>query len=451
VLSKSRYIRGVNCLKSLWLYANKREEQRFSERTLAIFARGTNAGELARQYFPGGVLAVVEGELPGPETAKRTQELIQQGVETIYEATFIHQETLVAVDILTKSKGGWHLIEVKSTNAVKEQHMADIAVQYYVVSGAGLAPAGASIMHFNRDYVRRGAVEIQKLFVCESVLKPVLKQQKVIQKKIPTLIEILARQLPPEVPMGEQCTAHYTCDFLEYCTKECAGLPVPAAPALSNIPEVEKEELRTFVASAHYPLYYLDFETMQPGIPLFDESRPYQQIPFQYSLHHQNRCDGEVFHDFFLAEADLNQDPRKALIEQLIADTQLAQSIFVYHIPFERSRIQEMMRDFPMYAIELQTIINKMIDLIIPFKRALFFTESMQGSSSIKKVLPALCPGLSYDHLEINNGMDASFRFLDLYYCDDPAEISKVRKDLLEYCKLDTRAMVDIFGVLRKV
>ena len=184
---------------------------------------------------------------------------------------------------------------------------------------------------------------------------------------------------------------------------------------------------------------------------MFDKSRPYQQTPFQYSLHSQEFKDGEITHTSYLAESNPLVDPRKALIEQMIAETKNAKTIFVYYIPFERTRINEMIRDFPEYAEELKLIVGKLVDLIIPFKKRFYRTETMKGSSSIKKVLPALIPELSYDELEIGEGMSASNAFLDLYYCDNEEVLSKTRQNLLEYCHLDTLAMVKIFEVLKGV
>ncbi|HNX89837.1 MAG TPA: hypothetical protein PKH58_12210, partial [Paludibacteraceae bacterium] len=173
MLSKSRYTRGCNCQKSLWLYVHKKEEQVIPEATQAIFARGTSAGELAQNYFPGGKLAVLE-DFPGFASAKRTQDFIRQGIETIYEATFIYDNTLVAVDILHKQDGKWHLYEVKSTNSVKPEHIKDVGVQYYVAKGSGLDIEDAFLMHFNREYVRHGDIEVNKLFIPESILGEVV-------------------------------------------------------------------------------------------------------------------------------------------------------------------------------------------------------------------------------------------------------------------------------------
>jgi len=446
MLSKSRYTRGCNCPKSLWLYVHKKEEQVIPDFTQAIFAMGTSAGELARDYFPGGKLAVLEGELPGYASAKRTQEFIKQGVETIYEATFIYDNTLVAVDIMHKQDGKWQLYEVKSTNSVKQEHYKDVAIQYYVVKGSGLELSDVFLMHFNREYVKRGEIEVNKLFLPESIHDEVCALQDDIKIKIPELLEMI-KGSEPDVAMGDQCTKPYHCDFCDYCLKLLPPVKEEIVE-LSSEAEIEEDELEEFLDGIQYPLYYLDFETIMTGVPMFDESRPYQPLTFQYSLHHQDTKGGELKHEFYLAESDLLVDPRKALIEQLIENTIPAKTILVYSIAFERTRIIEMQRDFPQYEKELQSIIHRMDDLIIPFRRSYYRTEKMNGSSSIKQVLPALCPEFCYDDLDISDGMAASSAFMELYYCEDKEYIKKTRENLLEYCHLDTLAMVKILEKL---
>lgn len=448
MLSKSKYIRGINCHKSLWLYVHKKNEQKIPEDTQRVFSRGTNVGVLAQQYFPGGIMAV-EGGFPNYESAKKTKELIDAGIETIYEATFICDNTLVAVDILHKENGKWSLYEVKSTNSAKNVHIKDVAVQYYVARGSGIDVSDAYVMHFNRDYVRKGDIDVKGLFLPESITDEVILLQNEIRLQIPVLLEIINGD-EPIVEMGDQCTSPYHCDFYEYCV---ALLPKQKEDIieLSSNPEVMVKELRKFVEEINYPICHLDFETIMPGVPMFDNSRPYQQIPFQYSIHYQKEKNGEIIHKSYLAESNIKIDPRIKLIKQMIEDTKGAKTIFVYNIAFERTRINEMIRDFPEYKNDLQQINERMIDLIIPFRKHFYRTETMMGLSSIKKVLPAICPELSYDNLEIGNGMAASNAFLDLYYCEDNSEITKVRDNLLKYCHLDTLAMVKIFEVLENV
>ncbi|OFX24702.1 MAG: hypothetical protein A2033_09770 [Bacteroidetes bacterium GWA2_31_9] len=451
MLSKSKFTRGMNCQKSLWLYVHKKDERIVDEALQTVLARGTNVGELARQYFPNGKMAVLE-DYPSFESVKRTQEFINQGVEVIYEATFIFDNTLVAVDILAKVNGKWNLYEVKSTKSVKDQHIIDVAVQYYVIKGSGLPLKNAHVMHLNGDYVRRGEIEIQKLFIIDdgTVQSKIELLQSEIERDIKLLSAIENDNIEPIVKMGSQCTSPYSCDFYDYCN---SLLPVVEEESveLSSIPEVQQNEVKLFVNSIQYPLCHLDFETIMPAIPMFDESRPYQQIPFQYSLHSQETQDSEIKHEYYLAENNPNIDPRKALIKQMIAQTKNAKTIFVYYAPFERGRINEMIKDFPEFKKELELIVAKLVDLIIPFKKKFYRTETMKGSSSIKKVLPALNPEFSYSELEIGNGMAASNAFLNLYNCDDKDLIEKTRENLLKYCHLDTLAMVKIFEVLQKV
>ena len=446
MLSKSKYVRGMNCPKSLWLYVHKKGEQVISEATQAIFSRGTNVGELAQQYFPNGKLAMLEN-YPGFESAKRTQEFIKQGVETIYEATFIYQNTLVAVDILHKENDKWSIYEVKSTNSTKPQHITDVAVQYYVVKGTGLTVEGANVMHFNKHYVKRGNIDVKGLFIYDSIFDKVVSLQNEIEGNIPKLFQLLEAD-EPIVEMGKQCNSPYACDFQDYCK---SFLSITTPKELSSTPQVKTNEIRRFVDSLVYPICHLDFETIMSGVPMFNESRPYQQIPFQFSIHLQQAQNSEVTHFEYLAPSNPGIDPRLGLIEQMIENTKGVNTILVYYIPFERARIKEMMEDFPQYKDELQSIVDRLVDLFFPFSKKHYVTETMQGSASIKKVLPALCPELSYNYLEIGEGMAASNAFLDLYSCDDEQHKILTRQHLLKYCGLDTFAMVKLLEVLSEV
>jgi hypothetical protein len=451
MLSKSKYLRGVKCMKNLWLYSFKREFQSVSDDNIRIFNSGTNVGQLAQAYFPEGEFAVQPNEIPTYETARLTQELIQSGAETIYEAAFIYNDTIVAVDLLRKEANGWHIYEVKSTNNIKPEHIVDVAVQYYVLKSCGLEIIDASVMHFDRTYIRRGKLNATKLFRHESVLNAVLNKQHEIATNITSIFPEMLQGAEPNIKMGNQCNNPYECDFKCYCKSLLPETPEEVKQLLSNEPQVNKVEVNSFLNTLKYPLCHLDFETIMPAVPMFDESRPYQQITFQYSLHHQQKPDGEVKHTEYLAMSNPDIDPRLELITQLIAETLEAQTILVYNMTFERCRIQEMMRDFPHYAAPLQSIIDRMIDLMVPFRKKHFTTESLGRYYSIKLVLPALCPDVSYNELEINNGMDASNQFLDLYNCTDEKHITNTRQHLLKYCHLDTLAMVRILEVLKRV
>lgn len=447
MLSKSKFIRGINCHKSLWLYVHKKKERHIDDLTQFVFKQGTNAGEIARQYFPGGKLAVYE-DYPNFESANRTKKLIDSGIETIYEATFVYNKTIVAVDILTKIDGAWHLFEFKSTTSIKDQHIKDIAIQYYVIAGSGVPIKEASIMYMNRDYVRIGNLDLKNLFIHQPVLKDVIELQPFVEENSKILLQVEKQTTEPKVNMGIQCSTPYKCDFYDYCSLLTPLANLEETKEQSNETKINKEELKIFLKESPYPLYFLDFETIMPCIPLFDLSRPYQQIPFQYSLHYKAFKTSELIHFGYLAETE--GDPRPELIKKLINDTKKPGYILVYNIGFERSRIIEMQRDFPEYASYLETIIVRLIDLMAVFRKQHFVTESMEGRYSIKNVLPALCPDLSYSNLKINNGGDASSAFLALYEEKDKEKVDKERNDLLKYSEMDTFAMVKIFEVLEK-
>ena len=264
MLSKSKYLRGIKCPKNLWLYVNKKEEQHYSEENMLIFSRGTSVGELAQAYFPNARLAVESGEMPCKETALLTQEFIKQGVETICEATFIYESTIVAVDLLHKEIDGWHIYEVKSTNSTKDTHVLDVAIQYYVLKGCGLEISDASVMHFDRAYVRKGALNVRELFTSESVLSRILPMQKNIQTNIP-VFHALAEKEEPMIEIGNQCSTPYDCDFREYCNSMLLKVEkeLVIKKILSSTPQVNTVEIKRFLEDVTYPICHLDFETIR--------------------------------------------------------------------------------------------------------------------------------------------------------------------------------------------
>lgn len=451
MLSKSKYLRGKRCSKCLWLYTHKRNCIQVSDNVNDIVERGMNVGEIARSYFPNGEYGVLQGSVPSIKDVERTKSLMQDGIETIYEAAFFHNNTLVSVDLLHREPQGWHIYEVKSSTEVKSHHILDVAIQYYAVSGSGVVVSDASVMYLDNSYVRRGDLDIQCLFTHQSVLKSVMDMQTTVDSNITNNFPSMLEGDEPLIAMGSQCNSPYQCDFISYCQSLVPTPEDDPQPELSNEPQINNDEIQSFVKSLKYPICHLDFETIMPAIPLFDESRPYQQLAFQYSLHSQHAPESENIHTEYLAESKSNVDPRLGLIIQLIAETMNANTILVYNIAFERSRLREMIRDFPTYAEALEHIIDRMVDLMIPFRKKHYTTEWLGKKYSIKLVLPALCPKFSYSHLEINNGMDASNRFLSLYFSDDQQHIADTRVHLLKYCHLDTLAMVKILDVLKMV
>ena len=209
---------------------------------------------------------------------------------------------------------------------------------------------------------------------------------------------------------------------------------------------IDIEEIRNFTNGLIYPLYFLDFETIGSAVPKYNGSRPYQQLVFQYSLHIQETLTSVIEHREYLA--DPTKDPRIGFIEQLIQDCGSSGDILVYNIGFERGKLNDLIDVFPEYSNELLGIVNRLKDLMIPFQQKWYYTPEMKGSYSIKYVLPALVPELSYNDLDIKEGGTASNTFLSMVNGTFAGDVEETRNQLLEYCKLDTFAMVKILEKL---
>ncbi len=478
-LSKSQFTRGLQCHKSLWLLKNRPHLRQKPDAALqARFDAGTAVGELACQLFPGGkTLEYSSGIFNNINT---TRELIGAGHRTIYEATFRHDNVLAMVDILHEGSEDWELYEVKSSTSVKDIFVNDAALQYYVVAGAGINLSRVFLVYLNRDYTRRGALDLQELFVIDDVTGQVLAKQEDVRQQLAAMRQTLAGG-EPEIDIGPHCNAPYDCDFKPYCWQhipECSIFDIgnlrssrkfslyaggvlhmrdiPPDFTLSETMQIQVEAELTgrkyvnrraiggFLSLVAKPVGFLDFETFMEPVPSFDQQRPYQQVPFQYSLHVLSG--GTLSHHEFLGEA--GQDPRHPLIAKLLADIRPCKTILVYNQAFEVGRLREMAADFPAHAGEIENLVAEIVDLMTPFRNRDYYVREMCGSHSIKSVLPALVPELSYDGLAIAEGETAMLAYARLATVRENEEREKIRQDLLAYCRLDTLAMVRIWEKL---
>ncbi len=440
LLSKSTFMYGCQCPKRLWLnkynpkVANEEDEQQMS-----IFQKGTDAGLLAQELFPGGVNAQGDEEWHSQKTVDHTTKLLPVH-SVIYEAAFMYNGILCAVDILVRKGKKYYAYEVKSTNSVKEQHVTDAALQYYVLSQCGIDVADFSIVHFNKEYIRMGALDIQQLFTAESVLEQVLDQQEFIEEKLAELNKVLKLKTAPEIAMGKQCRNPYNCNFTDHCLSLLPEAPEEPEPDRSITSDADA--VQEFLNTLEFPLYFFDFETIMYGVPVYDRSSPYQQIPFQYSLHTLHQVKQEPVHTAFLGNG--SDDPRPALLEQMLVDLGTTGSIITWNMTFEKGRLLELAKHYPEHSASIDAIIDRLVDLMVPFRKRHIYSEAFLGSYSIKKVLPVLVPELSYGDLEIQEGATASFIYGQLAEME-VTEQEKVRQQLLDYCHLDTLAMVRIW------
>jgi len=486
-LSKSSFLKGIQCEKQLYLYKNHYDWQDpISESLKAIFERGTNVGKLARDIFPGGIDVAPPNPFQYAKSAELTKNKINEGIKVFYEASFIYDEVLVAVDILVKAGKKWKVYEVKSSTSVAEPYIYDAAVQYYVLKNSGLDISDVSIVHLNNQYVRKGELNTQELFTKESVLDLVKEQQDFVEEKVATLKNVLKSKSVPDIDIGPQCHNPYDCSFLGYCWKDVPGYSIfniagmrtekkfelfnGGIIKINDVPNdfklsanqrlqvdaeingntiIDKKGIKEFLNSLSYPLYFMDFETFMPAVPLYDNSRPYQQIPFQYSLHYQQNKKSELKHFEFLADG--KGDPRIPFIERLLKDTEEEGDIIVYNQSFEIGRLKEIAGDFPKYKKQIEHRLERIKDLMLPFQKKYYYRPEMKGSYSIKNVLPALVPEMSYEGMPIADGGTAMNAFEALIYEIDPKVNEKTRKNLLDYCRMDTMAMMKIYEFLQSI
>lgn len=490
-LSKSLYTRAIQCPKSLWLKKYKPEVLTPPDASAkARFETGNIVGDLACELFPDGCEIPFDAH-DFKSMARLTQAYLDEGVENIYEATFIYEGIVVMVDILRQTPLGFELYEVKSSTDVKPIYLHDVSIQLYVLEALGFKVVACHVVHINSGYVREEALELEKLFVVVDVTGEVRE----LQGSIPARLEAFEAYLDdkihePNIDIGKQCNDPYECDAKAYCWKVQRNIPeysifniftlgskkqqelyAQNIVAIENIPEefamtpiqlqkvdswkkqhtfIDHEAIAEFLETLTYPIYHLDFETFQQAIPLWSGVSPYKQIPFQYSLHVEHR-DGTLEHKAFLAEAGV--DPRRALAEKLVEDIPLHVNILTYNMSFEKGVIASLAELFPDLSTKLMHLHDTIKDLMLPFQKGHYVTPSMQGSYSIKYILPALVPEmeLAYKKLEgIQNGGDAMNAYATLHV-KSLEEQMKVREQLLKYCELDTLAMVRVLGALKEV
>ncbi|MCX5790697.1 MAG: DUF2779 domain-containing protein [Elusimicrobia bacterium] len=484
-ISKSQYTRGLQCVKSLWLYNYRKDlMEEVSPSTQAIFDQGHEVGEWARKYYKGGVL-LAQGREDIAGALKETRELIAEGKTLLYEATFQAGGVLVRCDILRKVGKAWYLIEVKSSTELKEQHLPDIAIQKYVLEASGLKVEKAFLMVINTAYVKDGPIDPKKLFKIEDVTEVIMGVEAEVPATLKHFFKILANEKKePAIDIGAHCSDPYQCDFCCHCWKNipahsvynlprlaaeikddlrrqgilelkdvpeeialCSAAADYVAVAKTGKPKIMPEPIREFVAGLEYPLYHLDFETINPAVPLYDGLRPYMQMPFQVSLHIQAKAGGPVKHLEYLADAKM--DPRPDIAAFLLEHIGPAGTPLAYCAGFEKSVIRGLAEFAPRLGKKLLALAERFVDLAAPFRSRHVLLPEFCGSFSMKAVLPALVPNMTYEGMAVANGSDAQNAYKALLSGRLTAEEeAQLRKDLIAYCGQDTLAMVKVLAWL---
>lgn len=478
--TKADWLGAEQCPAQAW-FALRGIQTAPSEADLFQMEQGQEVGHLARELYPNGVLV-------SPRDGKSAQDvttevLTDASVDTLFEAAFRSGSYVAKADIIRRVDGGWHVLEVKSsfsdTNEI-EKLIDDLAYTLMVLRGAGLRIARASLVLLSREYRHGEAVD--GLFEILDQTDEADERASLYADSAEKIANALLADEPPKAVLSSACRS---CEFFaEKCLgaglehtvleipnlnhKKLQRLSAGHIINLSNVPDtfqlneqqvrakraalsgsiVVEPGLAVALRSIEWPCRYLDFETVKSSLPLYRGHHCHQQVLTQFSIHCRDSADAEPTHVDFLADA--RRDCERELAEALIEGLGDHGSVLVYST-FEASRIRALQRSFPDLAGRLQMIRDRLVDLL-PLIADNVYHPSFRGSFSIKRVLPALVPGLSYADLEVADGFTAVARFARIARgeCSERV-VSSTRHHLLEYCKLDTLAMVRLHEALSKL
>ena len=480
-LTKSLFVAGSQCHKRLWWQSHEPRATELvpDEVGQLRMQLGTEVGQLAHALHPGGVTIPAAFASRGMR-ADATREAMQHA-STIFEATFVAGRLTASVDILYRTADGWVLREVKSALDAKDEHVLDATFQRHVCEATGVPLVRIEILHLNREYRHPGP---EPLFAVTDVTAKSDAIRSAVAGEIATQLAVLDGPLV-DVAIGPHCDAPIACPFQERCWPEFPPYHVSTTyfagkkwwewadrgwHLVTDVPDSELRKaqakrqkraiaagemivepgLATALEAFARPIAFLDFETAMLAVPAWDGCAPLEQLPVQFSCHTEDGRGGVAHHAFL---ADGPGDCRRAMAEQLIMACNGAASVVAYYAQFEKKCLEQLAAAVPDLADGLNDIIARLIDPL-PVVRDHLYHPAFDGSFSLKKVLPALVPALTYTNLEVAEGETASARLLKLLFRatpSDPVEVNSLRKALLAYCELDTWAMVQLMERLREI
>jgi hypothetical protein len=482
-LSKSKYLNGLQCHRLLWVAVNDAGRMPPTDAaTQYVFDQGHLVGELAHRLYSDGInldTSSIAGNL------RQTQASLPLR-KPLFEAGFSANRMYCRLDVLNPAgEDEWDIIEVKSTNSAKDEHVLDVDFQRHCCLNAGLKVRNCHVMHLDKNYIKQGEIDPGRLFTVQDVTPRLDTVPGQFEGRLAALLAVVDSGKCPEVAVGRHCNSPYPCPLHGECW---AHMPVHHVMTLyggkklgesliargifdigdipgdvvldarqqvqkqcvdGNSAYVNKEEVRSFLAGLKHPLYFIDFETLSTAIPVYDGTHPHQAIPFQFSVHSLEAPGAAPMHSSYLAEGP--GDPRSGFVEELDKAIGLGGSVLVYHAPFEKGVLQELADSFPAYRERLEGIVERIVDLNVPFSNFSCYHPDQMGSASLKQVLPALT-GLGYGGLEISGGQAAGPKFMESVSGDiSDEESQKIRSDLLAYCSLDTYGMIEIVRRLEQI
>ena len=485
--SKSKLLALRQCPKRLWLEIHRPELRKDSASTQASFQVGHQVGDLARRiYDPEGLGAIIDVQSDGFARAFELSTELLHSNQPIFEAGLKAGGALAFADVMLPEqidgKKVWRMVEVKSSTSVKDYHRDDVAVQAFVAQSAGVALQSVALAHIDSSWTYPGDGDYNGLLKENDLTAEVFSRTEEVKAWIAQALLVTASPVEPAIEIGAHCNTPFACGFYDHCSRDqpkpqypVYWLPHVGAKAqqlatqgvidLRDVPDdmlnAKQQRVKTHTlantvffdaagAAADLmvhslPAYFLDFETIQFAVPIWKGTRPYQQNTFQFSLHTLD-ASGQLDHTAFL---DLTgNDPSEAFTQSVVAACGQSGPVYVYSAAFETARISELATRYPQFSAALLAINARVVDLL-PIARERYYHPSQQGSWSIKKVLPAVVPGLRYDALDgVQDGGMAMGAFIEAIHPDTSAERkSLIEQQLLAYCKLDTYAMVRLWQV----
>lgn len=485
-LSKSKIIAYRQCPKRLWLEIH-RPELRDDSASEMVFRIGNQVGDVARSiYDPEGRGVFLDIQVIGHEQAfARSAVLLESGEVPVFEAGMVAGGALAYADVMLPDPldgaVAWKMIEVKSSTGVKDYHRDDIAVQAHVASAAGVRLSSVSLAHIDSSFVYAGDGNYRGLLKENDLTEDALSRTTEVAEWIAGAQSVAALPTEPEISTGPHCDDPFTCGFRDYCNRDkvLPEYPLSALPRFSGSKQALMEELgiedlrdvpdehlsglqvlvkkhtaagtvyfdaegaATDLSPYGFPAYFLDFETAMFAVPIWTGTRPYQQLPFQFSLHVLDEAGSLRHHGFLDLSGD---DPSRACAQSLVELCGEQGPVFAYNAAFECRVMRELAGRFPEFAPVLEGIIGRMVDLL-PVARNRYYHPSQHGSWSIKAVLPAAVPELSYDQLEgVQDGNMAVSAYMEaIASATAPERKREIEEQLFSYCRLDTFAMVRLW------
>lgn len=428
-----------------WLWLKKNDPKKLppvDDNTQALFDAGHQFETYAESLFPEGATLGFSDYSEYLSLPQRTQDAIKRGNQVLFQPRFEWQDFTCICDIVSFiGANEVDLYEIKASTSAKVDHEFDLSFQTAVLEGTGLKVRDMYVIHVNNQYVRNGPIEADKITHIQDVTEKVRKKSELTAKHMPQVLAIAKQKTMPD-PSPDLAKLGSKKDWMKIY--EILFPQEPKQYPADLKPTIQRDKTQDFLNELKYPLYFLDYETMSGLIPYFDGHRPYQQVPFQYSLHILESPDAELTQKEYLHRN--NSDPSRPLTEQLIQDIGEKGTVLVWYEGFEKARNSELGDMLTEYKDVMEAINDRVVDLMLPFKNKWYDDLRFEGSASIKQVLPVLCPELSYKTLGIQEGGSAQRLWMEAVLDDKRAtQKDQILDNLLEYCKLDTLAMVKIY------